>query len=368
MQAGRRAAVPREPPRRAILSRFALLRREGDRWLLESPLSLARIELLHASAFAMLEALRKPCSATTLAAAGQVPIAAARAMLASLNAAGFLTAAGSNGGATHEDRDEALAVWEFADLLLHSRSRAGRHDQPIGATYPFRRTMRPLPALKKRPRGTRVVLPTPAPEVLSHDAQFTSVLERRESAREFGRRAIGTRELGEFLFRAAGIRELHAHGDALYETTRRPYPSGGACYPLEIYLATDRCAGLRPGLHHYDPARHALTTMPRSARGAARLLADARAAVRVQGQPTVLVVLTARFQRVAWKYRSIAYATILKDVGVLLQTMYLVTTAMGLSGSAVGCGNVAILAETLGVDFQRESSVGEFLIGTPGAT
>jgi SagB-type dehydrogenase family enzyme len=367
MQAGRRAVVKREMPRRAILSRFAFLRREGDRWLLESPMALARVELLAPTAFAMLEALRKPCSAKTLASAGGVPVATAKAMLESLNAAGFLTAAAeSRGGPAREDRDDALAVWEFADLLLHSRSRAGRHDQPIGATYPFRATMPPAPATRTRPLGTRVSLPTPTPEALSHDASFTSVLERRESAREFSDRPIGIRELGEFLFRAAGIREMHAHPDAPYDTTRRPYPSGGACYPLEIYLATDRCGGLRAGLHHYDPAAHVLTTMPRSARGASRLLAEARAAVRADA-PTVLVILTARFQRVAWKYRSISYATILKDVGGLLQTMYLVATAMGLPGSAVGCGNVSILADTLGVDFQRESSVGEFLIGAPGA-
>ena len=39
------------------------------------------------------------------------------------------------------------------------------------------------------------------------------------------------------------------------------------------------------------------------------------------------------------EYSSIAYALILKDVGVLLQTLYLMATDMGLGGCAIGTGN-----------------------------
>ena len=53
----------------------------------------------------------------------------------------------------------------------------------------------------------------------------------------------------------------------------------------------------------------------------------------------ILLVLTARFQRVSWKYELIAYATILKGVGVLYQTMYLVATAMRLAPCAIGAGD-----------------------------
>ena len=51
----------------------------------------------------------------------------------------------------------------------------------------------------------------------------------------------------------------------------------------------------------------------------------------------MLITIAARFQRVSWKYAAMAYVTILKHVGVVYQTMYLVATARGLAraGSVV---------------------------------
>ena len=38
----------------------------------------------------------------------------------------------------------------------------------------------------------------------------------------------------------------------------RPYPSAGASYELELYLAVDNCDGLARGFYHYDAGGHAL--------------------------------------------------------------------------------------------------------------
>ena len=98
------------------------------------------------------------------------------------------------------------------------------------------------------------------------------------------------------------------------------------------------------------------------------LLDDARLSVGSPAGPLqTLVVLTARFQRLSWKYQSMAYAALLKDVGVLFQTMYLVATAMGLAPCALGGGDSDLFAEAAGLDSYAETSVGEFLLGTaPG--
>ena len=79
----------------------------------------------------------------------------------------------------------------------------------------------------------------------------------------------------------------------------------------------------------------------------------------------VLLILAARFARVAWKYESIAYALTLKHVGVLYLTMYLAATAMGLAPCAIGGGDADLFARVTGTDYYAESSVGEFLLGTP---
>jgi SagB-type dehydrogenase family enzyme len=79
----------------------------------------------------------------------------------------------------------------------------------------------------------------------------------------------------------------------------------------------------------------------------------------------ILLVFAARFQRMAWVYESAAYSLILKDVGSLMQTMYLVATAMNLAPCAIGCGNSDLFAATVGTDYYRETSVGEFILGSP---
>lgn len=59
-----------------------------------------------------------------------------------------------------------------------------------------------------------------------------------------------------------------------------------------------------------------------------------------------------------------AYATTLKNVGVLYQTMYLVATAMGLAPCALGGGDSDRFAAAVGSDYYTETSVGEFLLGS----
>ena len=61
---------------------------------------------------------------------------------------------------------------------------------------------------------------------------------------------------------------------------------------------------------------------------------------------------------------SIAYALILKHVGVVYQTMYLAATAMGLAPCALGCGDSDAFARAAGTDYYDETSVGEFLLGS----
>jgi SagB-type dehydrogenase family enzyme len=120
--------------------------------------------------------------------------------------------------------------------------------------------------------------------------------------------------------------------------------------------------GLEPGLHHYDPLGHRLVLVRPLDRLVTSLIGYAT--IAAPGTvPGAVIHLAARFGRVAWKYDAIAYATILKHVGVLYQTMYLVATAMGLSACALGSGNADLFAAAAGTDPRVESSVGDFLLG-----
>ena len=88
--------------------------------------------------------------------------------------------------------------------------------------------------------------------------------------------------------------------------------------------------------------------------------------------PQIVITIAARFGRVSWKYSSLAYALILKDVGVLIQTLYLMATDMGLGGCAIGSSNIDLFARMTGIEFHVEGPVGQFALGrgkppeTPG--
>ena len=79
--------------------------------------------------------------------------------------------------------------------------------------------------------------------------------------------------------------------------------------------------------------------------------------------PQVLITIAARFGRISWKYSSLAYALILKDVGVLTQTLYLMATDMGLGGCAIGSTNIDLFAKMTGIEFHVEGVVGQFALG-----
>jgi len=52
----------------------------------------------------------------------------------------------------------------------------------------------------------------------------------------------------------------------------------------------------------------------------------------------------------------------------LTQTFYLIATAMGLGGCAIGSINIDLFARLTGIDFYIEGPVGQFAIGRASAS
>ena len=151
--------------------------------------------------------------------------------------------------------------------------------------------------------------------------------------------------------------------DSLLAYALRPYPSGGASYELELYLAVDKCEGLARGFYHYDAGAHALMPIEVRAQALDAILREAALAMDSPAAPQILITIAARFGRVAWKYSSLAYALSLKDTGVLMQTFYMMATAMGLGACAIGTANIDLFSKMTGLEFHIEGPVGQFAIG-----
>jgi SagB-type dehydrogenase family enzyme len=350
-----------EPDAPVRLGRFSFLRTAEGHLVLESAIARYRITFTDRDAEALigtLGAARTPRALTT----AELPPTAVSELIGHLLAAGMLD---SVTGSDVNEGDEDLTGWSFPDLLFHARSRAGTHDRPTGGLYPFRGHLDPLPAIKPRPEGAVTALPVPDwRSILSRDPPLLVAQEARESRRQHAAGPLSREELGEFLYRVARVRSMRSTG--AYDISSRPYPSAGAAYDLEFYLTIDRCDEIAPGAYFYDPVGHALVLINDSEACRTEQMARAARSAGLDGSPPqALITLSSRFLRLSWKYVGIAYRLTLLNVGVAYQTMYLVATAMGLAGCALGTGESAVTADWLGLHYASESPVGEFLLGSP---
>jgi len=338
-------------PDAPVLSRFALLRRDEDRLVLESAATGAVAEIADPAVLHHLGVGD---------ASGGLSATAAEAVTGLLFAAGFLVR-----DATDESAELATAQWSLPERWFHTRSRLGAHDAPYGGTFWAKGRFEPLPARHPAWAGAESVeLARPDLDALRRsDVPFTQVLESRRSIRRHhAARPLTADQLGEFLYRTVRVRgTVH---DGSEELVDRPVPAGGALHEVEIYPVVTSVSGLTPGIYHYDGHDHRLRTVAPDSPLTRRLVLNATRTALLETPPQVLLVLSARFGRIMWKYQTMAYALALKHVGVLYQTMYTVATAMGLAPCALGGGDIEEFAAATGLDSWAESSVGEFLLGT----
>lgn len=334
-------ALAADVPQAAQLDHFALLRKDNGAWLLESPLVGARF------IFSSLSTLEAPL------------------VRRALYAAGFLQIEQPKVG----PHQTALAQWEFHDLLFHAHNRRGWHRDPFGGLFPFIDEIEPLPAVRPPWPGARISLPS-APDGADGEP-FALLLERRRSERFYDEdHPISLDDLGALLDRAVRIRSSESikvsnfmNQSTSFEITRRPYPNGGASYELEIYPVVDRCEGLESGLYHYDASSHELVHISGRTDEIEHMFVLAKAATMGMANPQIVLAITARFARVMWKYKSIAYGVILRNTGALYQTLYLAATELGLSPCGIGSGDSALFARATGLDPVVESTVGDFILG-----
>lgn len=189
-------------------------------------------------------------------------------------------------------------------------------------------------------------------------------LAKRRSSRAFGAVALPKQVFEQFLqysCAAQAILETPTSGTVAL----RPYPGAGGLHALEIYPLVIGVEAIEDGLYHYDAIRHQLYSLDSEPAHRRALLDQAlfRMGPLVQGVPAVLFVVTARVDRMCWKYTGMAYQALLMETGALYQTMHLVATALDLALCAVGAFPERATAEILGLDSTLECQVGLLALG-----
>jgi SagB-type dehydrogenase family enzyme len=354
----------RPPPRRApappaVLSKFTILHRDSEGLVLEHPQGWCDVRIHDARLLVLLD---------DPATEGPDVSAAVRShFVEDLYWSGMLVPVGPDSA---EDRSFGALSWSAPDLWFHRRSTLGERTvtwEHFGPTkWAKGRFPQPPPRGANYP-GQPIALPVPDLAARrTQDPTLTAVLEDRVSTRTFDdAHPITIEQLAELLYRSGRTRGTAPAGEG-EELASRPYPSGGGVYELELYPVVRNVAGLAPGMYHYDSFDHVLRPVADAdSKAVSQLMKPASATLTEGAEPQVLLVMAARCGRIMWTYEQIAYATILKDVGVLMQTIYLAATAMGLGACAQGFGDTTAFATATGLDELQECSVGSIVVGTP---
>jgi SagB-type dehydrogenase family enzyme len=212
------------------------------------------------------------------------------------------------------------AVWE----VFHENSKTTRYATVMPNDVVAARMERMHPSLVHR--GVPAVDLPPAAPVLAGAAQA------RRSARELDPVPIPVGDLATLLDAAYGV--TAANADNGYPRPFRAVPSGGALYPLELYVAVQAAAGIDPGLHHLEPGARRLEHLDPG------LTAEALAGAFVQPEvilgSAVVVLLGALFERSTFKYGERGYRFVLIEAGHVAQNLTLAATELGYASVCLG--------------------------------
>jgi SagB-type dehydrogenase family enzyme len=209
------------------------------------------------------------------------------------------------------------------------------------------------PPLYKTYAGVeRIPLPPPGDFRGLHTEE---TIQRRRSVRDYSDQPMTLEELSRLLYYTTGI-TAERWGHRL-----RAAPSAGALYPIEVYPVVHRVEGLQPGLYHYAVRDHDLEFVQAG---------DFRDEIvrhglmqGFLGEANVVLVLTAIFQRLRWKYRERTYRYAMLEGGHLGQNVYLMATSMGMGACAVGAFLDDDLNRLLGVDGEQEAAIYMLSVG-----
>ena len=175
--------------------------------------------------------------------------------------------------------------------------------------------------------------------------------------------------------RARGAAATQATGSRTRSTRRtgrtslplRAVPSGGALYPLELYVAALRVDGLEPGLYHFDPLRRGLEIMRIGTRPRRRWR-HSRRTRRSSAGCAALLLVAAVFGRTRFKYGLRGYRFALLEAGHVGQNVLLAATALGLAAVPLGGFYDRRADEFLGLDGVNESTLYTVAVGRARVT
>lgn len=192
-------------------------------------------------------------------------------------------------------------------------------------------------------------------DLVSPQSELENTIAARRSTRRFSGEPITREELSRLLFFSYGRTDPRGQFRAV--------SSGGALYPLELYVVARNVTGLASGIYHYDVEHHRLDVVRRGDGWEDLKRCVWVSDVKDPETIAALVFVTAIFQRSTFKYLDRGYRLILMEAGEVGQNMALLATSMGLGACLLGGFLDNMLSEQLGIDGIDEAPLLPIVLG-----
>lgn len=194
------------------------------------------------------------------------------------------------------------------------------------------------------------------------------VLKGRRSSWSFHSQSVQLSELSQFLQYAAGVsqQEWLTTPDGRYDIRKRTYPSGGALYPIQLYIYANRIEGLSKGLYMFSSYYNQLVAQQHQ-----NIDQEAIDSLTYGTDPqhnpldsfedysgaAFYVFLTANVEHVYDKYGARGYRLVLLEAGHLAQNLLLTGTALRWNSVPLAGFYDNRVHELLNIDGIKEISV-----------
>ena len=187
---------------------------------------------------------------------------------------------------------------------------------------------------------------------------FEEVVTVRRSQRCFRDQPMSLGQLSALLQTGYGVT-----GRGPGEVRLRSVPSGGALFPLDLYVAASAVTGLDERLHHFDPLRGCLEVLGPVGRSQLEPLTPYPKLVAAS---SAVVFITATFWRSRFKYGQRGYRFALLEAGHVAQNLLLAATALGVASVPLGGFFDRQVNDLLEVDGLHEAALYVLPVGHAG--
>lgn len=198
--------------------------------------------------------------------------------------------------------------------------------------------------------------------------EFFKTIRNRRSRRTFEDYAVSLEELYYMLQYSYGISEINKiQGVDDGRWCYRNVPSGGALYPLEIYISVFS-ADIKAGLYHYRPDENCMELIREGNHYPSLNKVITAEPVVDFKHACCAIFITGIFERVLIKYGDRGYRFILLEAGFVSQNISMICEAIGLGSCMIGGYQDEEINTYLGIHDYTESVLNTIIIGKPTKT